>query len=61
MVNIKLKYNVLVEVTKSQYDEIRSIGAGLVTFREENNKFFIRPLIMKFTIPIKEIEKILNR
>lgn len=61
MKNIKLEYNVPIEVTKSQQDVIKRMGAGLVAHGEENGKFWIRPLIMKFKEPIEEIENFLNR
>jgi hypothetical protein len=56
----KLEYNIQLEVTKQQYEQIRLIGAGIVTFKEENSKFYIRPLIMKYKKIIEAIENIIN-
>jgi hypothetical protein len=54
---MEIQYNVQIEVTEKQYNLSINRLDGIVAFRKENNKFYIKPLLMKYK---KHIESILN-
>ena len=54
---MKIEYNVKIEVTEKQYNLSINRLNGIVAFRKENDKFYIKPLLIQYK---KEIEKILN-
>ena len=53
----EIEYNVQIEVTKKQYNIAISRLNGIIAFRKDNNKFYIKPLLMKYK---KHIQSILN-
>ena len=53
----EIEYNVKIEVTEKQYNIARSKLDGIVAFRKENEKFYIKPLLIKYK---KLIQSILN-
>jgi hypothetical protein len=53
----EIEYNVQIEVTEKQYNIARSKLDGIVAFRKENGKFYIKPLLIKYK---KLIQSILN-
>jgi hypothetical protein len=54
---MKIEYNVKIEVTEKQYNLSINRLNGIVAFRKENDKFYIKPLLIQHK---KEIEKFLN-
>ena len=54
---MEIQYNVQIEVTEKQYNLSINRLDGIVAFRKENNKFYIKPLLMKYK---KHIQSILN-
>lgn len=46
--------NKKIEVTKEQYGIIKSQFKGVVMFREENNKYFIKIVVSGYTKEIYE-------
>jgi len=52
---MEIQYNVQIEVTEKQYNlEINRLD-GIVAFRKENNRFYIKPLWMKYKQIIQSV------
>jgi len=54
---MKIEYNVQIEVTEKQYNKSINRLNGIVAYRKENGKFYIKPLLIQYK---KEIQEILN-
>lgn len=51
----EFKYNTPIEVTKSQYNRLMVECAGIVAGREENGKYFIKVMIMKYVSIVRNV------
>ena len=55
---IKIKYNRKFEVTEAQHLALRVKHPGVIAYRQEEGKFFIKVMIPKY---IAEIEEFMNK
>ena len=54
---MEIQYNVQIEVTEIQYNKSINRLNGIVAYRKENNRYYIKPLLMQYK---KDIKTILN-
>lgn len=55
---MKVEYDKKIEVTKTQFLYLRKYYAGLIAYRDENGKYYIKVWHTRFA---KEIEKYLEK
>lgn len=52
---MEIKYNIPIEVDKKHYNMLMTQLSGIVAGREENGKYFVKVLIMKYAEHVKQI------
>ena len=52
---MEIQYNVEIEVTEKKYNLAINRLDGIVAFRKENNRFYIKPFFMKYKQTIQSI------
>lgn len=55
---MEIKYNTPIEVEKPKYNILMTKLSGIVAGREEDGKYFIKVLVMKYA---NHVQKILNQ
>lgn len=53
-----MKANQSIEVTKEQYELLKEELSGIVAFREEGGKYYVKVMIAKYVKLVKQILKI---
>lgn len=52
---MEIKYNTPIEVTSTQYNQLSKQCGGIVSFRQEAGKYYIKVLVMCYVRYVKEI------
>lgn len=52
---MEIKYNVPIEVSKTQFEKLRVQAAGWIAFKEHQGKFFIKVFFMCYKKEINNI------